>query len=87
MFDYCAARVALSWNDNVSLAYHIAFVGEHDKAESSAISHKTTQFVYFKTHHFPKNKITNNEIDVLSYCILVRFTNHAYLCMKYTHVI
>ena len=27
-FDHCVARIALSWNDNVSLDYNVAFAGE-----------------------------------------------------------
>ena len=31
MFDHCAARLALSWNDDVSSAYRIAFAGERER--------------------------------------------------------
>ena len=29
--DHCVARIALSWNDNVSSAYRIAFAGERER--------------------------------------------------------
>ena len=31
MFDHCVARISLSWNDNVSSAYRINFVGERER--------------------------------------------------------
>ena len=35
MFDHCVARIALSWNDNVLSAYHIASLGECEQLGDS----------------------------------------------------
>ena len=34
MFDHCAARIALSWNDNVAFAHCIAFAGERERGRT-----------------------------------------------------
>ena len=34
MFDHCAARIALSWNDNVGSAHRIAFAGERERGRT-----------------------------------------------------
>ena len=34
MFDHCAARIALSWKDNVASAHRIAFAGERERGRT-----------------------------------------------------
>ena len=68
MFDHCVARIALSWNHNVSPAYRIAFArergrererGENANEEENAsrfCTEKRNPFC-FKTCHFSKSRI------------------------------
>ena len=53
-FDHCVARIALPWNDNVSLKYSVAFAGErtrgrkqHDFAPKNAI-HFVLKIIIFQ---------------------------------------
>ena len=34
MFDHCAARIVLSWNDNFASAHRIAFAGERERGRT-----------------------------------------------------
>ena len=58
MFDNCITRIALSWNNNVSSAYRIAFAGERERGKKAApfCTKKRNPFC-FKAYYFPKSKI------------------------------
>ena len=54
MPDHCVACFALSWNDNVSSAYRIAFAGERERDRKQRDFAPKNAIYLLKTHHFPK---------------------------------
>ena len=79
--DHCVARIALSWNGNVSLAYHIAFAGERDKAESSAILQNNAIRFVSKLIIFQKVEILTLKL-IFYYAVLGLF----YLSRVFMHI-
>ena len=63
MFDHCLARIALSWNDNISSAYRIAFAGEHDPGKKLIAILHPKNAIHFVSKLFIFQKVESDTTE------------------------
>ena len=54
MLDHIVVRIALSWNDNVSSEYRIAFAGKHERGRKQRDFAPKTQHILFQNSSIAK---------------------------------